>query len=369
MEDSDCTVEETADNFANSLLEKSQSRVTVKEAQTFVPSEDKDGVCSPLENHVTAEHPVSEQKQSQVEVINKPESPLLDDKQIEGLADQFGVISDDEELFVTLPEINIANGSAKTGSKFVKQISLPERTVDLQGVVLSGDTNLRSGVSHSCNIFLSPYSSSNTLSGSMHTASEGMNRSRSGITSTSDYTDVFLPSNDNSFCQFPQSTISSLDQLTFHSCHSDLKYLSENDKIECIENAMNEEKLKGLIETGHDSENKRRTNDKPRKTRLFKGLNKRKWSKRKTCSEKEKKCNNSKVQLVAKMDSRNSDLDSSKVIHGILKSSVSTDSCLVSNDGFKEDSRIVEGGTKAVVVEKVSQRNISNRMQIFSTLF
>ena len=260
----------------------------------------------------------------------------------------------DADLIVALPVRDVTNSVSKPGGKFVKQVSLPDCVSynDIQGAVVPRDSSLPCACAGTANFFLSPYASSNTLTGSMYTASEGLYRSRSGITTLSEYTDCLYPSNANSFSKFP-SAVSSLDQLTFQSCHSNLKFLTEQNEhdIESLENAVNEEKLKGLEE--NDVHKKEHGSNK--KTKLFKGLNKRKCSKKRMCSKKENDLK--QVQTIVTSDVAS---NSKVVIQGILKSSASCESYVdnVGNahygQGLKTEVNKSTGGTKALLIEKVS---------------
>lgn len=246
------------------------------------------------------------------------------------------------DLIVALPKQEVANGHTKKVGEFVKQVSLPDRVKDIESSVPS-DRSLPCTYVGNGNFFLSPYASSNTLSESMYTASEGLQRSRSGITSLSEYTDCLYRSAGNSLTKTP-SAISSLDQLTFHSCHSNLKYLAEKEDIECLENALNEQKLKGMVQNGA------RKNKLNKKQKLFKLSNKRHKSEKKHQSDRENTNHIKRAVVKTKMAA-----DSSVVIHGILKSSVSCDSNIhVDNkQALKKETAMATGGTKALLIKKV----------------
>jgi hypothetical protein len=230
-------------------------------------------------------------------------------------------------------------------TKIQKQLSLPETSEDFNMTMAS----LKSGVNHS-KMILSPNESSNTLTESMYTASDGMRSSRSGITSFSGNMDFYMTPNEASFASFTHSDLSSLDHLVYYSCHSNLRLMLENEnnekmESECKDNEENETKLRGL-----ESVNKV-TSKGSLKSKFLKGIQKRHSSKKKPSHEHtQSQCLvNQPVQLLVKTDLGTNQV-TSKVIHGILKTSVSSDSdCAKLHE---PDNKIA--GKKTLLIEKVS---------------
>ena len=233
---------------------------------------------------------------------------------------------------------------------------------------------------NSLSLYLSPYSSSNTLTGSMVTASEGMRSPGSGMTQLSKNS-VFMTPNTMSFQSF-KSAPSSLEGIKFYSCHSNLRFLLENDENENLENVLNEEKLKHI----HEMDNLK-PELVPKKDNIIKGIYRRLSSGKRKHDAKMKYANDTndaptinnkqrkQAQLVVETHPSNNDQPTTKVLHGILKSSVSSDSstCKYSNSDnnsmpwkqremspptIKGNAASTIGGTKAMLVEKVKHLHI-----------
>ena len=266
---------------------------------------------------------------------------------------QAGIRSDSKETFAvtrqqqpcSVESLPVSNDVVYPISKMHKQLSLPETSDEFQMSVATYTPTVNQS-----RLFLSPNESTNTLTESMHTASEGMRSSRSGITSFSGNTDFYMTPNEASFASFAHSDLSSLDRLVYYSCHSNLKLMLENEnneqmESECKENEENETKLRDM-----ESINKV-TSKGSLKSKIFKGIQKRHSSKKKPSHEHtpNQRVVNQPVQLVVKTDIRSNQV-TSRVIHGILKSSVSSDSDCAKQ--LEPDYKI--GGKKTLLIEKVS---------------
>ncbi|KAL4216319.1 hypothetical protein ACF0H5_024045 [Mactra antiquata] len=261
---------------------------------------------------------------------------------------------------------------SKTGivGKFVKQQSLPEDTNDRHRSWIGFNSNANS--SDYSGMFLSPYGSSNTLTGSMYTASEGMHTSRSGMTSFSGNTDFYLTPQISSLASFQNSDISDLDHMVYYSCHSNLKLMLENENNEDLEkekndNELNEIKLRDIKVNTKDTKDEKPKRD-SFKNKILKGVYKRNSSKKKRAHEHaqqqsfhehaQKQSLNlppdkNFVQMVAKTDDIGTKQTAPKVIHGILKSSVSSDSDSYRHGNRQSEASTVKlGGTKTLLIEK-----------------
>ncbi|KAH3873217.1 hypothetical protein DPMN_036446 [Dreissena polymorpha] len=226
---------------------------------------------------------------------------------------------------------------------------------------------------NSIGLYVTPFASQDTLTGSMGTASQGIRSSVSQTTSPSEMTsgmasfsgqDVFFTPTTASFTSFAHSDMSSLDQIKYYSCHSNLRFLMENDNNESLENVLNEQKLKDLSEHQKNKMISSRS-----RASLFKSLYRNSSSKRKHGHEHlfethtvPSLIQKTDVQTLVTSMSREQVWGQTKVIHGILKSSTSSDSGTllpskstmyrVNQDSYKN------GGKKALLIEKVSAVSI-----------
>ena len=185
--------------------------------------------------------------------------------------------------------------------------------------------------------YISPPGSSNTLTGTMYTASEGVRTSVSGMTSFSD--SVF----DGDFLTPVGGSKTSLDEKkkTKKSDNSDSGSTDEYDFQK--ENALNEEKLK-------DIKLQRESSKDSLKRKLIKGLNGK--SKRKERIKRSKEC---VFEINKDKNGRNNYIK--PTVPGILKKSISCDSGATSQtkmEPLPTPEKAEIGGTKALLVKKVS---------------
>ena len=136
----------------------------------------------------------------------------------------------------------------------------------------------------------------------------------------------------------------------------DQDYISEDIEEHALENALNEEKLKDMEQikrkkTKGSFKNKITRVIQAKKATLRAGIG----------SDKE-------VQIVVKTDDRVSARSSTKVVHGILKSSVSCDSGSMGTRKAKAQQSTSGGGTKALLVEKVSVLFLTYSTQLYKTV-
>lgn len=267
-----------------------------------------------------------------------------------GKLSHLGQSEEDEEKEVD------SNDQKTIVGKFVKQQSLPEDSSERHLSWIACNSNLDN--SNYSGMFLSPNASSNTLTGSMYTASEGMHTSRSGMTTYSGNADFYLTPQISSLASFQTSEISSLNQVVYYSCHSNLKLMLENENNEVLEkekedNEANESRLRDIEINSKDVKSHKESF----KSKLLKGVYKRHSSKKKRSHEHNPDLNgqtNHKVQMVAKTDDNCVRTNTApKVIHGILKSSVSSDSDSYRHGNRQSDNNVKLGGTKTLLIEKV----------------
>ena len=195
--------------------------------------------------------------------------------------------------------------------------------------------------------YISPTGSSNTLTGTMYTASEGVRTSVSGMTSFSD--SVF----DGEYLTPIGGSRTSLDEArgTKNDSNSDSGSTDGYDFQK--ENALNEEKLK-------DIKLQRESSKDSLKRKLIKGLNGK--SKRKGRLKRSKEC-----VFESNKDGSKNKQENAPSVPGILKKSISNDSSAKSQTKMeflqkresipkRENAEIepLTGGTKALLVKKVS---------------
>ena len=195
-----------------------------------------------------------------------------------------------------------------------------------------------SGITFNAGAYLSPNGSSNTLTGTMYTASEGVCTSVSGMTSFSDsvFDCTFLTPIGGSRTSFER------DMATSKSYHSN--FGSRDDLDLEKENAFNEEKLKDITMQRENSKDSF-------KNKIFKGINNKSKKKGRLKRSKE-----SVFEVFVEGNTRekvHKHVKSS--VPGILKKSSSCDSESVPlrrRDNHVEPKSGV-GGNKAVLVQKV----------------
>lgn len=227
------------------------------------------------------------------------------------------------------------------GLKMVKYGSFDSATTKMKRLRVSNSCHSwqsypSSGIKMNTGAYFSPSGSSNTVTGTMYTASEGVRTSASGMTSFSD--SVF----DGSFLTPIGGSKTSFERMTEknNSYHSEFGSTDEFDLEK--ENALNEEKLKDIKlqkDTSKDSI----------KRKIFNGISNRNKRKSKFKSSKEN-------LLEQTSNERKSDKPPRRSVPGILKKSVSSDSGKIPSKqrDNKVEMQPILGGTKALLVQKVS---------------
>lgn len=227
-----------------------------------------------------------------------------------------------------MPDKKTENNCRNRRLQCVKQISLPEGAKESNVCFVSRDRSMPCTYVSNGSFHLSPYASSNTLSESMYTASEGLQQSRSRLTGLSEFMDCVYQSTNTS------SQTSGLDQLNFYSCHANLSNLADKEDIETLENTLNEQKLKCL------EQNNVQNDQSIEKRRSLSPLNKHTVSKNKNTRSI------SKTMFIPKPGT-----NQQETIPRILHTKVLRDT----NKGGKNEMqrRTCKGGTKALVIRKV----------------
>lgn len=246
----------------------------------------------------------------------------------------------------------LSESKLTSATKIRKQMSLPESSYDVQVSSMSHNSSIVSGANQQ-SMFLSPNASSNTLTGSLYTAYDGMHESRSGMTSFSGNTDLYMTPTVASFASFQHSDLSSVDHLVYYSCHSNLRLMLENEnnetmETECKDNAMNETKLRDIRAASKVSSTG------SIKSKILKGIQNRSSSKKKHSHEHTQNKFQEPVNLVVKTDEKQQTQAGSKVIHGILKTSGSSESESIKN----RELEVKKGGTRSFLIEKVGTLNL-----------
>ena len=190
------------------------------------------------------------------------------------------------------------------------------------------------GITFNLGAYLSP-GSSNTLTGTMYTASEGVRTSVSGMTSISD--SIF----DGNFLTPVGGSRNSLQEdTTVNKSYNSSSGSFDDFDLE-KENALNEEKLKDIVlqkELSKDSLQSKSVN----------GINGK--------SKKKGRLKRSKDKHFEEVCRSKSESNKKPVVQGILKKSVSCDSGKfgVRQKNSNAEAKQIVGGTKALLIQKVS---------------